>query len=91
MRQTNMTFKALIVWALISAYKYYYPLVTKYCVYGLGARHLVVWFRYKMCIAFLAISENPEEDGYKVIIAINRDEYFNDQRKKHNFTKETLS
>ena len=30
-----------------------------------------------MCIAFLAISENPQEDGYKVIIAMNRDEYFN--------------
>ena len=30
-----------------------------------------------MCIAFMSISENPEQDGYKVIIAVNRDEFYN--------------
>ncbi|XP_028396610.1 transport and Golgi organization 2 homolog [Dendronephthya gigantea] len=28
-----------------------------------------------MCIVFLAISDNPIHDGYKVIIGVNRDEY----------------
>jgi uncharacterized protein with NRDE domain len=38
-----------------------------------------------MCIAFLAISENPEDDGYKVIIAMNRDEYFDRPTKEAQF------
>ena len=38
-----------------------------------------------MCIAFLAISENPQEDGYKVIIAMNRDEYFDRPTKEAQF------
>ncbi|CAH1800872.1 unnamed protein product [Owenia fusiformis] len=29
-----------------------------------------------MCILFVAISDNPKDDGYQVIIANNRDEYF---------------
>jgi uncharacterized protein with NRDE domain len=40
-----------------------------------------------MCIAFLAISENPEDDGYKVIIAMNRDEYFDRPTKEAQFYK----
>jgi uncharacterized protein with NRDE domain len=40
-----------------------------------------------MCIAFLAISENPQEDGYKVIIAMNRDEYFDRPTKEVQFYK----
>lgn len=40
---------------------------------------------WKMCIAFLAISENPHEDGYKIIIAMNRDEYFDRPTKAAQF------
>ena len=30
-----------------------------------------------MCIVFMSISDNPTQDGYKVIIAVNRDEFYN--------------
>ena len=30
-----------------------------------------------MCIAFMSISDDPRKDGYKVIIAANRDEFYN--------------
>ena len=30
-----------------------------------------------MCIVFMCISDNPKLDGYKVIIAVNRDEFYN--------------
>ena len=29
-----------------------------------------------MCIVFMSISDNPKQDGYKVIIAVNRDELY---------------
>ena len=40
-----------------------------------------------MCIVFLAISSEPKQDGYKVIIASNRDEYFNRPTQEAHFWK----
>ena len=45
-------------------------------------------FKTDMCIAFLSLSSDPKEDGYKVIIAFNRDEYFDRPTQEAHFWKE---
>ena len=41
-----------------------------------------------MCIVFLSLSSDPKVDGYKVIIAFNRDEYFSRPTQEAHFWKE---
>lgn len=38
-----------------------------------------------MCIVFLSLSDNPQRDKYKVIVAANRDEMFSRPTKELNW------
>ncbi|XP_028396387.1 transport and Golgi organization 2 homolog [Dendronephthya gigantea] len=41
-----------------------------------------------MCIVFLSISDNPIQDGYKLIVGVNRDEYINRPTKELHWWKD---
>ena len=42
----------------------------------------------KMCIVFFSISDNPLQDGYKLIVGVNRDEYINRPTKELHWWKD---
>ena len=44
-----------------------------------------------MCITFLYISENPCKDKYKLILVMNRDEYFERPTSKSNWNEDILA